>query len=721
VAARGDALVRAGIWRHLLKSGDVVDVDVTSHALLFNGRRAELVVAQNVSERETAQQALAERTQIPALMADIGVALNRRASIGGCLRSCAESLAAYLEADFVAIWTIDRPAATLVRRAVAGRHVAADSVPSRVAMGSPGVGRIAQDRRPHFTNDLAEDGDDQTWAARHGFVAFAGYPLTIRDRVVGVLEVLAHHKLSDAVMTALGAVADIVALGIERHLAEEMAARLAAIVEDSDDAIYSLAPDGVIVSWNRAAQRMYGYAAAEAIGSSIEIVIPRDRVPEVRQLIQTVAGGEHVRQHETIRRRKDESLVPESLTMSPVRDASGHVIGCAAIARDVTERRALEQQYRQAQKMEAVGQLAGGVAHDFNNVLTAILGYANFMLEDLEPDHPVRADVGEIVKAGESAASLTRQLLAFSRRQILEPRVIDLNGIVTRMAALVRRLIGEDIMLVLELAPSVDPVRADPGQIEQIVMNLAVNARDAMLLGGTLTIQTGNVDLDAAFVADHPGSTAGPSVMLSVADTGTGIDAETLSRIFEPFFTTKKRGEGTGLGLSTVYGIVKQSSGFIDVESTPGRGTRFTTYLPRTAATVDAVMEQAGRRALTGSETILVAEDRAEVRVVARAILERHGYTVLEAADGREALAVVRSYEAPIHLLLTDVVMPVMGGRDLVNELQRTHPHIPVLFASGYTNDAIVRHGMLEPGLAFIQKPFTPEGLLRKVRELIDA
>jgi two-component system, cell cycle sensor histidine kinase and response regulator CckA len=391
------------------------------------------------------------------------------------------------------------------------------------------------------------------------------------------------------------------------------------------------------------------------------------------------------------------------------------------VAQDVSERRQLEAQLRQVQKMEAVGQLAGGIAHDFNNLLTAILGYSNLLLEEPGAGEQVRRDVEEIRKAAESAASLTGQLLAFSRRQILEPQILDLTQVISRMDSLLRRLISEDVQLVSRLAPSLYPVSADPGQIEQIVVNLAVNARDAMPRGGQLTIETANVELDGSYVLEHPGASAGRHAMVAVSDTGVGMDAATQARIFEPFFTTKPRGKGTGLGLATVYGIVKQSGGWIWAYSEPGHGTTFKVYFP--AASEDAAREIAAAHegTIDGTETILLTEDQPEVESIARAILGRHGYTVLSAASGEEALRTLEGDVRPIHLLLTDVVMPSMSGPELASRVQSTYPEVAVLYMSGYTDDAIVRHGVLAAGVAFIQKPFTPEGLLRKIRDVLDA
>ena len=394
-----------------------------------------------------------------------------------------------------------------------------------------------------------------------------------------------------------------------------------------------------------------------------------------------------------------------------------------ALAQSQSRTRTLEAQLLESQKLEAVGRLAGGVAHDFNNILTAIGGYTDLLLADLPKDDPRRQDVEEIHLAAQRAAGLTHQLLAFSRRQVMQPKVIEPNALVSEIEKMLRRLIGEDILFATVLHPRVGNVRADPGQLEQVIVNLAVNARDAMPDGGRLTIETRNVDLDETYAAEHAGVTPGRYVQFAVSDTGVGMNAATKARIFEPFFTTKTRGKGTGLGLATAYGIVQQTGGHIWAYSEPGRGTTMRIYLPRVDALADPVEHPTvtDPERLRGSETILLVEDEKAVRAVTRQLLERNGYKVLEAPDGPAALALVnRTPDVPVDLLLTDVVMPGMSGRDLADQLAARRPGLRVLYMSGYTDDAIVRHGMLEPGLSYLEKPFQPGGLLRKVRESLD-
>ena len=390
------------------------------------------------------------------------------------------------------------------------------------------------------------------------------------------------------------------------------------------------------------------------------------------------------------------------------------------LARTREALRKSEAQLLHAQKLEAIGRLAGGVAHDFNNIITAILGYCELMRLDSPRDDPRHGDLEEINAAAERAATLTRQLLAFSRRQVLDPQSLHLNEVVAEMDRMLRRLIGEDMELRTHLDPDLGWVRADLGQIEQVMMNLVVNARDAMPDGGMVTISTANVELGKDIGAHLEGG-PGPHVMLAVSDTGCGMDADTRSRLFEPFFTTKPQGKGTGLGLATVYGIVRQSGGTIYVYSEPGRGSTFKIYLPEVAppATRAARVSQPPPR-LDGDETVLLVEDESAVRALARKVLETHGYTVLEADRGARALELSDAHRGVVHLLVTDVVMPEMGGREVAQQLARRRPDMRVLFMSGYTDDAVVLHGVLAADVAYLQKPFTPQGLLRKVRAVLD-
>jgi signal transduction histidine kinase/DNA-binding response OmpR family regulator len=409
------------------------------------------------------------------------------------------------------------------------------------------------------------------------------------------------------------------------------------------------------------------------------------------------------------------------VSCTPIFDAEGRLEKVIHIATDITEQKRAEAELRESQKMEAVGRLAGGVAHDFNNMLSIINGYAELLLMKLNADDPIHSEIGQILKAGNRAADLTRQLLAFSRKSIVQPRVIKLNTVIAGMEKMLHRLIGEDIRMMFELAGDIGQVKADPGLIEQVILNLAVNSRDAMPQGGHLTIETRNVELDASFSRRHKSVMPGSYVMLAISDTGQGMDEATRLRIFEPFFTTKEKGKGTGLGLSTVYGIVKQNNGSIWVYSEPGQGTAFKIYLPRIAEAVDVEPEASTEPAARGTETLLIVEDEEAVCTLLKQILVSAGYQVLTAVNGGEALMLLERFRKPVHLLLTDVVMPGMSGRELADRLLTIHPEMKVLFMSGYTDNAIVHHGILDPGAQFIGKPFAMAAVQRKVREVLDS
>ena len=505
----------------------------------------------------------------------------------------------------------------------------------------------------------------------------------------------------------------------QRKRAEAEHVRLVTAIEQSAEAVVITNTAGDIEYVNPAFTRITGYSREEALGQNPRILKSGKQDPALyQQLWATILKGE-IWHGELINRRKDGSLYTEQMNIAPVRDPAGEVVNFIATKQDVTARKELEQKFRQAQKMEAVGQLAGGVAHDFNNLLTIISGYGQLLKERLSPQ-----DLGhmeEILKASDRAAALTRQLLAFSRRQILAPQVLDLNSVVANLEKMLRRLIGEDIELATVQQSGLGRVKADPGQVEQVIINLAVNARDAMPEGGKLTIETANVDLDETYARRHAGALPGPYVMLAVSDTGIGMNAETLEHMFEPFFTTKEKGKGTGLGLATVYGIVKQSAGYISVYSEPGQGSTFKVYLPRVEEAVPkAESAKKGPELAKGSETVLVAEDEEGVRALVGKTLESYGYKVLETREPGEALTIVEQYAEPIHLLLTDVVMPHMSGKELAKRLTTVHPEAKVLYMSGYMDNAVFRHGVLEAGTFFLQKPFVPSTLLRKVREVLD-
>ena len=498
--------------------------------------------------------------------------------------------------------------------------------------------------------------------------------------------------------------------------------RLSAVVERSNEAVLITGVDGTIVYVNPAFTEITGYTREQALGKNPRFLKSGSQDQKLyKDLWDTILAGK-IWHGEMTNRRQDGSLYVQEMTIIPAQDRHGenkHFIG---IGLDVTARRETEEQLRQAQKMESVGRLAGGVAHDFNNLLTIIHGYGRLLKEHLETDSPLQAYCEEVLKAGESAAGLTRQLLAFSRRQILAPQVLDLNLVVGDLERMLRRLIGEDIDLVTIQQHDLGRVKADRGQIEQVIVNLVVNARDAMPQGGKLTVETANVNLDESFTRTHEGAPPGPHVMLAVSDTGVGMDAETLAHIFEPFFSTKEKGKGTGLGLATVYGIVKQSAGSIWAYGEPGQGSTFKAYFPRSDEPVSE-LEQAMTqfKSTRGSETVMVVEDEEGVRSLVCKTLASQGYKVLEADGPLEAVSTIERYTQPIHMLLTDVVMPQMSGKVLADRVPALHPEARVLYMSGYTDDAVVRHGILEANTFFLQKPFTLRALVQKVREVLDS
>jgi signal transduction histidine kinase/CheY-like chemotaxis protein len=562
----------------------------------------------SVMARKTAESSLVERVRVAALGSDVGIALMKRGPIEDILRGCAEAIVWNLDAALARIWTLRRPAKDVLElRASAGLYTAIDGDQACIPVGKLEIGRVAEHRNLHVTNDVLNDPwiADPGWAKQHGLTAFAGFPLIVADDLVGVIAIFARHALSGSAIDGLSSIADAIALGVQHKLVEQA-------------------------------------------------------------------------------------------------------------------NTALEAQLLHAQKMEAVGRLAGGIAHDFNNLLSVILSYSEWMVEELKPGEPMREYSEEICKAGHRAAGLTRQLLMFSRQQVVEPKVLDLNDVLAGMAKMLPRILGADIEQVSVLADRLGRVCIDLGSIEQVVMNLVVNARDAMPTGGKLTVETANIVLDDDYARAHVGVKSGPHVMLTITDTGQGMDAATQSRIFEPFFTTKPSGKGTGLGLSTVFGIVHQSGGSVWVESEVGHGTTVRVMLPQVNAPLDVEPAlETVRTSLRGSETILVVDDDEQVRVVACGILRRYGYKVIEAASPGDAMLMCERVGA-IDVLLSDVVMPQMSGPALAKRLASSRPDMKLLCMSGYTDDSIIRHGVYEGDIAFVQKPFTSDTLTKKVRDLLD-
>jgi two-component system cell cycle sensor histidine kinase/response regulator CckA len=539
------------------------------------------------------------------------------------------------------------------------------------------------------------------------------------------VEIVSHSLRFDGRPAVLVVAQDVTArLRAEADLAEGEA-RKRAILDAAIDAIVAIDHEGRITEFNPAAEQMFGWARKDIIGRQIaETIIPpalRDRHRQgFRRYLTTGESTILGRRLQLTAVHADGREFPVELTVHRVVYPGPPTF--SAFIRDLTESRRLEEQLLQAQKMESVGRLAGGIAHDFNNLLTAISGYSQLALDDPEATPRVKADLEQIVTAAARATELTGQLLAFSRRQVMQPIALHLGAELQNITPMLHRLLREDVNLVTSIDPAVGHVLADPGQLTQVILNLVVNARDAMPTGGTVTVEARNIDLDTEYAQGHPEVVPGPYVMLSVTDTGVGMDEATRARLFEPFFTTKEQGKGTGLGLATVYGIVKQSGGHIWVYSEPDHGTVFKVYLPRVEATSGARLEPVETPASShGTETILVVEDDAGVRGFVRAVLEGRGYRVLFAASPAEAIEIAEEHQGQVGLLLTDVVMPGMSGVELARRLTDLEPGLNVLFVSGYTENTIVHHGVLDPGVSFLPKPFSADALAVRVRQELDS
>ncbi|HUX32585.1 MAG TPA: PAS domain S-box protein [Gemmatimonadaceae bacterium] len=668
---------------HRTRSGDLRHVHVWIHAVDLEGRRAFYTIFRDVTDQRRVEDALRHSH-------DLLDRTGRMAEVGG--------------------WQLDVDTQTLHWTAEVYRiHGVAPTYQPSVAAA---IEFYAPEARPVIAAAIAD-------AIADGTAFDLELPLvTARGTRIWVRAQGAAERRDGRTTHLHGAFQDI----SERKQADELRRLQGAALQAAANAVVISDRNGTIQWVNPAFTRLTGYTAAEAVGQNPRNLVKSGKHPPefYRSLWETITAG-RTWHGETINRRKDGSLYTEEQAITPIVDAAGVITHFVAIKTDVTERLKLEAQFRQAQKMDTVGQLASGIAHDFNNLLTVINGVGELVLQQVSVGDPIHADVQEVLQAGERAAALTRQLLAFSRRQMLRPEVIDLNAVVDASERLLRRLLGEDIELVVSPAADLGRVKADPGQIEQVVINLAVNARDAMPQGGRLSIETRNVTVDEAYAGQMGFAIpAGPYVQLSVSDTGVGMDEATRLRVFEPFFTTKEMGKGTGLGLSTVYGIVKQSTGFIWVYSEPGKGTSFRIFLPRVTDAVSPRPRPVDS-AVTGTETILLVEDSAGLHTLVTRILQSGGYTVIGATSGAEALQALARVDRPVHLLLTDVVMPQMSGRQLVERMAQVAPATRVLYMSGYTDDMMVRHGVVDAAVAFLSKPFTATMLLQKVREVLDA
>lgn len=555
--------------------------------------------------------------------------------------------------------------------------------------------------------------------------AWLGVPLKTPTATIGVL-VVQHYQNENAYdqrdLEFMESVGGHIALAIERRRAEEELRRnesiLRLLFEHNPLPIWLYELDTLrFLRVNQAAERQYGYAAGEFENMTILEIRPPEQRDKIRDFLKT-HGAEHNEREFWLHQAKDGRTFEVEIISHELQYAGKRV--ALVVAQDISERRHLESQLRQAQKMEAVGRLAGGVAHDFNNLLMVIKGHTELLLNVLESSDQITRKIEQIDKSADRATALTRQLLAFSRRQVLQPQVINVNSIVEEMGKLLPRLIGEDIELVIRADEGLGTIRADASQMEQVIMNLAVNARDAMPNGGKLVIETANVNIDHAYTASHPLMKPGPYIQLVVTDNGTGMDAETQTHIFEPFFTTKDKGKGTGLGLATVYGIVKQSGGFIWVYSEVGKGTSFKIYLPRVNQAEDpAGISRPSTDVPTGTETVLLAEDEQDVREIAREFLESGGYRVIEAKDGAEAIELAAQHRGEVQLLVTDMVMPGMTGQELAVRLQSEHPGLCVIFMSGYSEHAATEMAHADPSIRLLTKPFSRAAILRTVGETL--
>ena len=557
----------------------------------------------------------------------------------------------------------------------------------------------------------------------YGLQTYMGCAVKCEGKAVGSLCVVygTDYQPTDDDRRILGIIASAIGNEDTRKQAEAELNRLMTAIEQTPESVVITDTEGRILYVNPVFERVTGYSRAEVIGQNPRLLKSnRQDSAFYRQLWGKISAGE-VWRGRFINKKKDGTLFTEDAVIAPVRDEKGAVTNHIAIKRDISHELELEIQYRQTQKIDSIGRLAGGVAHDFNNILAVICGHTDLALAQLSPDAPLRSNLECIQESADHAANLTRQLLAFGRGQVIEPRRINLNELIVNLNKMLRRLIGEDIKLVTQTAPDLGQIKADPGQIEQVLLNLVVNARDAMPDGGTLTIRTDNVTLDEDYARSHLIS-PGDYVMVSVSDTGVGMTDEVKQHIFEPFFTTKEQGKGTGLGLATCFGIIQQSNGHIHSDSQVDKGTQFKIYLPRVWGVEDPISSREVPVSLPqGTETILLAEDEPSLRQLMARVLRTQGYTVLEAADGHEALALAQANGVKIQLLLTDVIMPGLSGKTLAEWLGQVNPAVRVLFISGYINNNAVRDAMSKPGTLFLQKPFNPLDLTKKVREAIEA
>ncbi len=711
-----------------------------------------LSTIQDITERKESEKLLRESeetarklAQENAIMAEIGRIISSTLNIEEVYGRFSAEVGKLIPFDRIVINVNDYKNDTILAAYVGGMDVRGRASGDRLPLpGSVNQEMVHTKSGFLFHVEREEEIADRfpvlTISFHVGFRSMLFVPLILKDEVIGSfnLQTIKPKAYTENDLKLAEKVSNQIAGAIANAQLFSERKRIEKALRESEEKfreLYDHAPvgyqefdiEGRLRNINLTELEMMGYSYEEMIGQPVwKFLVEEEKARHT--ILAKLAGSVPPSQDlERDLRRKNGTILPVLIRDRMLRDEQGRITGMRSTIQDITElkraeeeKTALQEQLRQSQKMEAIGQLAGGIAHDFNNLLTIIKGYSQLALFELGNDAPLRNSMEEIQKAANRAADLTRQLLAFSRRQILETKVFDLNTRLKDLDKMLRRIIGEDIELVVLPGKDLGTVKADPGQIEQMVFNLAVNARDAMPSGGKLTLKTANLELDEAYAQAHTGVTPGQYVMLSVSDAGTGMPPEVRDHVFEPFFTTKEKGKGTGLGLSTVYGIVKQSGGNIWVYSEPGKGTTFKIYLPRVDEPLEEQRKETTREELSkGGETILVVEDEKEVRKLVIRVLEEQGYKILEASSGEDALPICKEHQKPIHLLLTDVVMPGMNGQALAESAASFHPKMKVLYMSGYPDNTIVRHDILDPGTNYIQKPFAMEGLTTKVREVL--
>lgn len=680
-------------------------------------------MGHDITKQKQAEKELAERVMLAEFTAEIGNALTMPGDLRRVLRQCVESFVRQLNAAFARIWTFNEKENILELQASAGIYTDINGSFSRLSLGESKVGMIALERKAYLTNTVIGDPCvlDHDWVRREGLRSFAGHPLVIGDRLIGVVAMFSREPLTEATLKALSGIADETAIGIQQKQYEEKLLKLSAVVEQSPATIVITDTAGNIEFVNPKFAQLTGYLPEETLGRHTRMLKSGNTPPEVYESLWATITSGAVWHGEFESRKKNGELFWEAATISPIKNNEGTITHFVAIKDDITGRKKLEGQLRQSQKMEAVGLLAGGVAHDFNNMLMAIVGYGNVLRMKLEEDHPLSDHIDKLLAAADRAAGLTQSLLAFSRKQVMDSRPVNLNEIIRRVEKFVARIIGEDIEIRTSYRKDPLNIIADSGQIEQVLMNLAANARDAMPHGGSFSIVTDSIEIDRNYIDVHGFGEPGTFALILASDTGKGMDAATRQRVFEPFFTTKEVGKGTGLGLSVTYGIIKQHNGYINIYSEPDKGTTFRIYLPLAEATAVERNEPLPQlRPRGGSETILLAEDEADLRTLARQVLTEFGYRVIEAVDGEDAVSRYTEHKEEIQLLLLDIIMPKKNGKDAYDEIRKMGGEVRTIFLSGYPPDMIRKNGILGSEFDLVMKPISPQNLLKKIREVLD-